>query len=185
MGSINNNSQKLYEVLDDILPSEQLGEIQKSLNDRTMPFYWHDDIDYQNASPDILNYGLSHQLFSFKTGLYSDWLPLYAPVVHATCDRLGFEVKQVLRMRIVLTTNVGSAHTNQQHVDLPEIDCLTIVYYPEACDGDFVLCLDGRDMRIEPKENRCIVMFKNIGHHGSNPVSYRKRVAVNANVIVK
>lgn len=185
MDSIGKSNPKLYEVLDDVLPMSHLWEIQKVLNDRTMPFYWHDDIDYQNGSSDIHNYGFSHQLYSFKTNSHSEWLSLYFPIVESVCNRLNLQFEKLLRMRIVLTTNVGSPHTNQLHVDLPEIDCFTIVYYPETTDGDFTLCLENKNVQIEPMENRCIAMFKNIGHHGSNPIQHKKRIAINANFLVR
>jgi len=172
-------------ILDYLLPNEQLKAIQESLANRKMPFYWHDDIDYENPTADIFNFGLSHQMFSFKTKERSEWLPLYLPIVTEACSRIEKELVDLLRMRVILLTNIGMPHANRQHVDIPDLDCVTLVYYPEQTDGDFVICLDNQDVSIEPKENRCIVMFGNIGHHGSNPTKNRRRVVVNANIIVR
>lgn len=174
-----------YQILDDLLPRDELILIQESLNDRSMPFYWHDDIDYEEPTSDILNFGLSHQMFSFKTKERSEWLPSYLPIVNHACSRIDRELVELLRMRMILLTNVGKEHVNRLHVDIPDKNCITFVYYPEETDGDFVIGLQNRDVRISPLENRCIVMFENIGHYGSNPIQHRRRVVINANVIVR
>ena len=174
-----------YVVLDNLLTDEQLVVVQESLNSRMMPFYWHDDIDYEHPTSDTLNFGFSHQMFSLKTKEQSEYFPLYLPIVTQSCLRIKKELVELLRMRLVLLTNVNMMHPNRQHVDLPDLDCVTLVYYPEDTDGDFAICLDGKDVAIQPKENRCIVMFNNIGHHGSNPINHRRRVVVNANIIVR
>ena len=174
-----------FVVIDNLLSKTDLEKIQQSLNNRNMPFYWHNDIDYEEKTPDLFNFGFSHQLLSSSKKERSEFLLEYLPIVTETCSTLSLNLIELLRMRIVLLTNVGHIHANRQHVDLPQTPCTTLVYYPEETDGNFVVCLDNHDKQIKPKENRCIVMYDNIGHHGHNPLTNRRRVVVNANIIVQ
>ncbi len=88
-----------------------------------------------------------------------------------------------------MTTNVGKEHQNIKHVDIPNQPAskgiLTAVYYPIESDGNFYYYQNDSKHEIEPVINRCLILDNTVVHHGSNPVSHTKRIAINVNFICK
>lgn len=177
---------KNFIILDGLLSEEELRPIKDLLDLRKMPFYWHEDIDYDEGGSDQYNFGFSHQLFNKYDNTYSSFVDSYSCVVVNACSRVGVEFDELLRMRLVLLTNVGVQHRNRPHVDLKNTpDYMTLVYYPEDTDGNFVVLSPDGEHEIEPKANRCIVMPKPILHHGAHPMTHKRRIVLNANITVQ
>ena len=173
-------------IYDNLLPENDLVKILDLIESVNFPYYWQEDIDYGNKTTnDISNYGLAHLFFDEGNRLYSPFLDQIEPVVLAMCERIGKPLKQLLRIRAVLLTNVGCEHQNIKHVDLDDYpDSLTGIFYPNVSDGDLYVYDGDVVTAVEPIRNRCVILGGSVPHHGSNPVKHKRRVAVNVNFVV-
>jgi hypothetical protein len=178
------------QILDNLLNKKELDVLSNLIVSRNFPYYFHEDIDYEKGFlQDFSNYGFSHNFYSNELEKRSSFFEYVIPILENISKRLDVEIKQILRIRCVLTTNVGLQHQNIKHVDVPappvNEKVLTAVYYPIESDGNFYYYENDLQHEIEPVVNRCIVMDNSIVHHGSNPINHAKRIAINVNFICK
>lgn len=173
-----NNS---FQVVDDLLDEEALERLNSLLLSRDFPFYWHDDIDEENRKEDVKNFGFSHELFNGSKGMISSYIPAFEEMLHTMCNKFDTSIPKLLRLRVVLLTNVGEEHLNKTHVDLDGDNFCTLVFYPHDTDGDFFWFDDDGEHKVDVKKNTCVFMSGRIPHHGSMPVNHSRRIAINAN----
>jgi hypothetical protein len=166
-------------VIHDLLQESVMSEINKVLLGASFPFYWHEDIDY--PGDDTHNFGFSHELFNRRKEVFSNFVYLFEPILAAVVSKLDLKYGELLRMRAVLLTNTGISRTNKKHVDLDGDDFCTIVYYPHESDGDFYWYEEEVQNRVPIFPNMCVFMRGRVPHHGSNPISHPRRIAINAN----
>ena len=174
------------QIYDDLLSIDELSKLADLVDSVDFPYYWQQDIDYENRETcDVASYGFAHMFFDEGTRTYSPYINFVDPLVGAITQRIGKPIKDLLRIRAVLLTNVGRPHMNSRHVDLDMYpDSLTAVFYPYTTDGDLYVYDRGEAVQIAPIANRCVVMLGSVPHHGSNPVGHKRRVAVNVNFTV-
>lgn len=178
------------QILDNLLSKNELDALSALVVSRDFPYYFHEDIDYEECFlGDVSNYGFSHNFYSNDLEQRSSFFEYIIPILDNIGKRLNIEIKEIIRIRCVMTTNVGLQHKNIKHVDIP-LDSVnkkvfTAVYYPIESDGNFYYYENDLQHEIEPVVNRCIVMDNSIVHHGSNPVNHTKRIAINVNFICK
>lgn len=178
------------QILDNLLDEKELNTLSSLLVSRSFPYYFHEDIDYEKSFlEDFCNYGFSHNFYSRDSEQRSSFFEYVIPILENISKRLNVEIKKILRVRCVMTTNVGSEHQNIKHTDIPSEftneDVLTAVFYPIESDGNFCYYENDSRYEVEPIANRCIILDNTILHHGSNPIKHAKRIVINVNFICK
>lgn len=177
--------ENFVQIIENLLDDEDLDLLNSDILSRNFPFYWHEDIDVNDRSLDQLNFGFSHEVYNCNKDTISEFAPRFETLLNTVFERLNIIFDKLLRIRVVMLTNVGQEHLNDKHVDLDGNDFYTIVFYPHETDGDFFWYEGDIVNRVTPKKNMCIVMSGRVLHHGSNPVKYSRRVAINANFTAK
>lgn len=173
--------EESFRIVNNLLRPQPLAQLNSLLLSRHFPFYWHSDIDNEGERSDISNYGFSHEIYNKSKNSISNFFPNFEDTIIRASEVFNLNPNNLLRVRVVMLTNVGRPHKNKAHVDLDGNGFSTIVFYPHETDGSFYWLSDGK-MKEQPiQENMCVFMKGRIPHHGSNPVSHSRRIVINAN----
>lgn len=152
---------------------------------------WHYKKHVHYVQEDHSNTSDSH---GFMTMIYNNDLVVSpdfdktVPVLYAIVDRMGCELKKILRIHACLTLNINKSHDNYPHTDFLLSDVgdnwYTAIYYLGESDGD-TLFFDDDQKTIKYKqpfmENTAVVFSGEIQHSGTLPTNHRERVILNYN----
>jgi hypothetical protein len=182
-------------VLDDFVPKQYCDLIERDILSPRVPWHYMRDITWDEY--DIEKYNITtlmpafaHKYFKEGEGVVSPGYGLVLPVLYLACEKIGYNIKEILAVRSFLTMPIP--HLDML-IDHPHIDraqnCINMIYYVNDSDGDTVFFNETSDdvhpdnlktlkvsdltivKRVTPKKGRAVLFNGNIFHSGSRPTS--------------
>jgi hypothetical protein len=188
---------KVLEVIDDFLPNIFANSLEEMVK-KEMPWFLNEDASGEGKNKNIVaeqanikgfQFGFSHIAFD-DNGYKSGFFDKVFPILYSIEQQAGVEVKELYRIRIALSTSMGTETQHFPHVDMKNPHKV-LVYYVNDSDGDtFIyneMYSEGLEKpsnftlnkRITPKKNRA-VLFDGLKYHSSSkPVNFPTRFIVN------
>lgn len=132
-----------------------------------------------------LQYGFFHTFFA-DGEIFSQQYDLVDPIFEAFTEKFSIKVKELLRVRVRMTTKVANESiVNHPHVDLEEPHKV-LLYYVNDSDGDTIFFKKNKD-KLEEIHRETPVMgsavyFDGSTHHASStPTKVTRRITINFN----
>lgn len=111
------------------------------------------------------------------------------PLFYFLEDKTGIALSHIERMKanMLLKKSIGPDMHNTPHIDIPDPDFKSLLYYVTDSDGDTFLFNETfqhkQDLtlrkRVSPKKGKAVVFDSNIWHASSNPREHANRVVLN------
>lgn len=125
-----------------------------------------------------------HMFYSFTQGKVSPMFDIVDRILKRFCDKTGFGVSKLLRIRANLLTKIGAPedHYTLPHFDTYEsskkdLDFMVLIYYVLDSDGPTHIFPE----KVNPKKGR-FVLFRNKLHAASFPIHNKLRIVINFNL---
>lgn len=188
-----------YYVFDDLISKKYQDEIENMLlKDIQFPWYFTPNIFYfdKNTDLDLLKenfYGFMH-IFKNEKGRQSMALDFLLPLMYTSCDKISFDLKNVLNVKSLLqlpnTKENNNCHSNILYPNL------FLLYYVNDSQGSTTLYeeifpdvlpedSDPQKLtikaKIESKKGR-IVLFNGLGYYSSPGPESGARCIINFNL---
>ena len=171
-----NNEIKLY---DDFLPREEFESLQNLMLGDCFPWFFNRFTTYDPS------HGEDAVEFARKEGCkftHTFWRDMEGPTsphydkLIPLLKRCGAEHVVKIKANLLLKTPEIIQHCF--HTDT-NVDCTTVVYYLNTCDG-YTHFKDGT--RVETIENRAILFNSQVHHGGSTCTNADNRIVLNINI---
>ena len=174
-----NDNIKVY---DNFLSKEEFIPLQDFLLGEDCPWYFNRFTTFRpersiDAAIAAFNEGckFTHTFWRDMQGPTSPYYDKLLPLL----DRCG--AKHVVKIKANLLLKTSQVIPHIFHTDTG-VDCTTVVYYLNTCDG-FTHFEDGS--KIETLENRAVIFNSQIPHGGSTTTNADNRVVLNINIHTK
>lgn len=196
-------------IIKDVLPRQYWQDIYNVVAHPDFPWVYTDAISLGGRenpfkqNPEIMETcGFSHALFA--EGQSSRYWPMIKPMIYTMAQKSGVPAlaKSVdtYRCKANLSTQLNgstSANHNMPHIDPAYFDVKgdnwIFLYYLNDSDGETVIFNETAEdgipekltlrKKIMPKANTGILFRDNIYHASSNPITTRRRMNLNFNLI--
>lgn len=181
-----------YKILPNLVPPSYADVLEQELND--IHWYWYPSASGDVAvDPDDKNIYDSQQLqhvFIDETGSVSSYTALIQPIVWFLEKEMHIKIKSVARVKanLLMPGNTTLENYNIPHIDTPDDDYISMVYYVNDADGDtkiFHKTIDQghKDLytiaSVEPKKGKAVVFKSNRFHASTPPLHTEKRMIIN------
>lgn len=198
----------MIKIIDNFLPQRYIDEIERICYSQDMTWTYCSDTIY--TTPDknnIWDKQLSHVLFLDGKST-SEHYKFFMPILFLLEKELGFQIKQLLRLKINLTTTIPDSNLLfLPHIDSGDIEpYLAAILYINDSDGDTVIYensisdrsilgddrqyqeyLENRKKtekfvvkeRIEFKRNRIAIFDGSHLHEAKWPTKHKDRIVLN------
>lgn len=149
-----------------------------------------DDFDKNNKNI-ISSPQLVHPIFDNETGPMDNiFAEICKPILWCFEKETGLILTEVSRIKANMLININSSENqyNPPHVDTPDTNSYSMVYYVNESDGDtriFNKCAHQgyNDLELiysnSPKKGTALLFKSNRYHSSSNPIKYDKRNIIN------
>lgn len=135
-------------------------------------------------------------LFSNEAGINNSLFSEARTIFSFLEDRTGYSFDALGRIKANLTWPQPEHLTgvNPPHIDVPQDECISMVFYVNDADGETVLydkkVHEGEDnlkeiARVEPKAGRALLFHSNRFHSSQPPVNAPYRIIINSVFIPK
>jgi hypothetical protein len=184
-----------YQVLDNIIPPSYQDMLEE-LHERGLP--WHytpstsgEDIKKDPNDERIVDFPQFHHVYCDTDGITSpQFFPLIEPLVWFLEKTLDIRIKSFGRIKsnFMLPGNSTLDNYNVPHIDHPNEDHISMVYYVNDSDGCTRIfdktVSEGYEKllpiaEISPKKGRAVVFKSNRFHASTPPVNASKRMVIN------
>ena len=193
------NGEK-YLVIDNLVPKGFLEQIHMDFRARDHWAFAHGTLDDEIREKYAGKYNdcpmLTLLLFSNEAGINNSLFSEARTIFNFLEDRTGYSFDALGRIKANLTWPQPEAMrgANPPHIDVPQDECISMVFYVNDADGETVLydkqVHEGEDnlqeiARIEPKAGRALLFNSNRFHSSSAPVNTPYRIILNSVFIPK
>lgn len=182
-------------VLDDFIPTSLADEIAQLVSTRDFPWFYTESSSGVGKNYDINNKLIKessqhiHIVFD-EQGAVSNMYNYIKIMLYFLEDKTNLKVKDLFRVKInsLLTDRSAATQYNTPHIDHPDSDYMSMVYYINDSDGDTVIfdqhVQQGYNNltianRVFPKKGKCVIFPSNQFHSSSNPVVADRRLIIN------
>ena len=185
---------KDYLVIDDLVPNSFLDAF---LNDLYARDHWAFSIGTLDKSTSQKYEGifadnpmLTSTFFTNEAGIVNPLFSELRTIFYFLEHKTGYTFDLLGRVKANLSwpqTSVTKG-PNPPHIDVPQEEFLSMVFYVNDADGDTILydkrVDEGEDnlkelARITPKAGRAVIFHSNRFHSSSPPVNYSYRIIIN------
>ena len=157
-------------IIDDLLPTQDLKEIQNIMLGSNFPWYYNNTIDYPEQ---IGRFQFVHGIYRDDrpaSSFYDDWLEKFIK------PAVGNNFMMV-RVKANLSTKTSKIVENEFHIDDPTKKPLTTaIFYLNTNDG-YTKFKDGK--KVKSRENRLVKFPVAKEHKGSSCTDENVRVVIN------
>jgi 2OG-Fe(II) oxygenase superfamily len=164
---------------------------------RSPEFLWQYNVSTNNQNePQIMRKNESsyesdqfvHAIFQ-ESAKRSPFFDVVFPLFYFMEDKTGVVLNGVERMKanMLLKKPIDADTYNTPHIDIPERNFKSLLYYVTDSDGDTFIFNETyhnkKDLsirrRVSPKKGKAVVFDSNIWHASSNPREHANRVVLN------
>lgn len=160
-------------VLDNCISKYYQDWIENTMTGSKFPWYFGE----ATSTKDDPNTGFSHIAYS-DNGV-SNYHDMLLPIVFESIRNVGFDIKELYRIRAGLFTKGQNDGVHERHIDLP-YEHHVMLYYVIDSDGPTYIWGD-KEYKIDPKKGRCVFFPGNLFHASSTPKDNPKRIVINYN----
>lgn len=180
------------EIVNNILNPTSYGYILNTIDNSNFTWHYKQNVHYPNLiSNDISSHGFLHLLF-WDGQPQSQYFDLMSNILFNICDKLNYNLKQIIRAHVALSLNVGKQHDGFPHTDIDKSSEVwnlhnwkTAVYYLNKSDGDTVFYKDSLILhRVSPEPNKAVVFDGVIEHSAMLPILNPYRITLNFNFLI-
>jgi hypothetical protein len=178
-------------IFENVLDEDYFKLVQKHYLSSHVTWYFNQNLAYGDND----ERSNENNIFQFTTGVIRDGIvktddPKHVEIVHAIINKV-FSNKnttvEIVRAKFNLLPKQPYNEkelANTIHIDDPNIDTLSLLFYMNDSDGDTVI-LDGeKEHRYTPKANTAILFKSHLKHRSTPPTKVQKRVILNTVVKV-
>jgi hypothetical protein len=189
-------------VIDNVVPEQYQNLIESQMIAENVNWHYMKDITYdvdkiKDTSMIESKPAFAHKFYDREKGVISPAYGLVLPIVYFACDKVKFQITEIIAVRSFLTIPLPS-HMNSvdhPHVDR-EVSHLNVLYYVNDADGDTVFYdktfrdISPTQVRTEdltiykqvtPRKGRAVV-FDGSRYHASTRPTTGSRIVVNFGV---
>jgi hypothetical protein len=189
-------------VIDNVVPEQYQNLIESQMVAENVNWHYMKDITYdvdkiKETSMADSKPAFAHKFYDREKGVISPAYGLVLPIVYFACDKVKFQITEIIAVRSFLTIPLPS-HMNRvdhPHVDR-EVSHLNVLYYVNDADGDTVFYdktfrdISPTQVRTEdltiykqvtPRKGRAVV-FDGSRYHASTRPTTGSRIVVNFGV---
>jgi len=189
-------------VIDDVVPEQYQNLIERQLTAENVNWHYMKDITYdvdkfKEAALSESKPAFAHKFYDREKGVISPAYGLVLPIVYFACDKIKFQITEIIAVRGFLTVPLPAhySRTDHPHVDR-EVSHLNVIYYACDADGDTVFYdKTFRDIplnqvqltdlniykQVTPKKGRAVI-FDGSRYHASTRPTTGSRIVVNFGV---
>jgi len=181
-----------YTIIENIVPESYqnilLEEIEK------LPWYWYPsasgEVERDPNDKNVVDAPQMQHVFCDESGVVSQYMNLIHPMIWFLEKELNLKVAALGRIKANLLMP-GQSHLdnyNLPHIDSPNENSISMVYYVDDSDGDTRLFHKTVNEGIEgllpiasvaPKKGRALIFKSNRFHASTPPVKYKRRLVLN------
>jgi hypothetical protein len=179
------------DILDDLLPPDELAWVQQLITDANFPWYWYSNTYgitvAGETDPRVFEADqFSHHFCQLGEGVTSDWFVLVEKILTAAGRRRQCDFDLLRAKANLLMPSVQQGEFNTPHRDLTEPHCVVLFYLFDS-DGDTVFfsndCAPWQETRrIQPRANRAVVFDGSVYHASCHPRINARRMVLNCDV---
>lgn len=181
-----------YKILPNIVPQSYANTLEEELSN--MHWYYYPSASGKVAidknDVNIIDSPQMQHVFIEDNESISPYSQLIKPVIWFFEKATGLTVKNIVRVKANLLTPGRSTLSNYNipHIDSPNDDYVSMVYYVNGGDGDtkiFHKTIDeGHEdlytiASVEPKKGRAVMFKSNRFHASTPPFHAEKRIVIN------
>jgi hypothetical protein len=198
------------QIIDNALPPAIFLKLKRTVEDPSFAWYYGRRVNSRTETRDnLFLYGWHHFIGRVHEGKWEIenqelWTSIETGLAFAV-QRIGQELNEIWRMRLILNTVADQQYLLGAHVDY-ERPHQTALLYLDDSDGDTVIYKERYNpmfkihsddhwehieanateaMRVSPKANR-MLFFNGLHYHaGHMPIASARRIAVNINYTIK
>lgn len=187
------NPQDHYTLIDDLVPESYANILEHELSTQ-MPWYYtpssSGDVKIDLNDKNIVNFPQMHHVFVDSDGTTSPYFNLIQPLVWFLEKHIRIKVKSLGRIKanLLLPGDSTLDNYNVPHIDHPNDDHISMVYYVNDSDGDTRIfdktVEEGHENlncigQFNPCKGRALVFKSNRFHASSPPVKANNRMIIN------
>jgi hypothetical protein len=198
----------MIKIIDNFLPDSYIDAIESLCCNTEMNWNYYPDTVYNSPVENIWNKQFTHTLF-VNGNPVSTHATFFMPVMFLLEKEINYKIKNLMRLKINLTTTVPDSKLNfAPHIDAGIAESyLSAVLYINNSDGDTIIYensisdrstigtdeqykdyLENRKntekfvikQRVEYKRNRLVIFDGSYLHEGEMPTSHKERIVLNA-----
>lgn len=185
--------QHEYSLINDLIPESYQNILEDELT-KFLPWYYtpssSGDVNIDPNDKNIVNFPQMHHVFVDSDGTTSQYFTLIQPLIWFLEKYLQIKIKSLSRIKanLLLPGDSTLDNYNVPHIDNPNDDCISMVYYVTDSDGDTRIFDKTVDQGYEnllpiaqfaPKKGRAVVFKSNRFHASAPPVKHNKRIVIN------
>lgn len=185
--------QNEYSLINDLIPKSYQDILENELT-KFLPWYYtpssSGDVNVDLNDKNVVNFPQMHHVFFDSDGNNSQYFTLIQPLIWFLEKYLQIEIKSLSRIKanLLLPGECTLDNYNVPHIDHPNDDYISMVYYVNDSDGDTRIFDKTVDQGYEnllpigqftPKKGRALVFKSNRFHASSPPVKCEKRMVIN------
>jgi len=193
--SINNFRMNQFTLFENFLPEELHVKFTNLLLSDNFPWYYNPSTVNDLSTVDDGNIFDTHQFYhnayndQFNCG--SEHFELFKKALYYLQAQIDVDIKGISRIKANLTLpfpKFSKDHYHPPHFDVPNNNCLSLVYYAMDSDGPTVFFdknfSQGKENlkivnKIYPKANTAVLFNSGVYHSSSNPIKYNRRIVFN------
>lgn len=157
-------------IIDNFLPQAEFEILQKKMMGWDFPWYYNDQISYDEEGQKDNLYQFVHPFFNTTDGRSSDTIYLLAPLLDIIRPRY------LLRLKANQNPKNDGQQLGLYHIDVQVSEAITSIFYINTNDG-YTKFEDGTI--VESVENRLVTFESNKKHVGFGCKETKRRVVLN------
>jgi hypothetical protein len=165
----------MIQVIDDFLPASYHRNLLNLMSSDNFPWFYNDCVA-RNGDGEFF---FTHNVFRYDAGgVNSDYWSEFHPMVYFIEEKLNFELESLLRIRCNLYTNQNKELAHESHVDQPNMQHYTGIYYLNTTNGQTNVGTE----TVDCVANRLVFFSGDILHNSNLQTDQHYRINVNINV---
>ncbi len=188
-------------MIHNALPSSIFSNVKSTLEEPFFPWYYVENTAYGSSSDKLNNGSFFHTAFDLDNGIQKNYYSnLLEFCLMSILDKVGLDIKKLIRIRIGLITISPNVFIHSPHVDIDRPHKVGLLYINDS-DGDTIIYNEKYNQsygennisyyknvlkenvsilsRSTPEENK-FIMFDGMHYHSSStPVKTSRRIVVN------
>lgn len=187
------NPQDEYSVLNKLVPPSYAKILEDELT-QTMPWYYtpssSGEVDIDQKDKNVVNFPQMHHVFLDSDGTTSPHFVLIQPLIWFLEKELSINIISLNRIKanLLLQGDATLDNYNLPHIDHPNDDHISMVYYVNESDGDTRIfdktVQEGHEDlncigQFKPEQGRALVFKSNRFHASAPPVKFKSRMIIN------
>lgn len=187
------NPQDEYSILNKLVPPSYAKMLEDELT-QNMPWYYtpssSGEVDIDQKDKNLVNFPQMHHVFLDNDGTTSPHFVLIQPLVWFLEKELSINIISLNRIKanLLLQGDATLDNYNLPHIDHPNDDHISMVYYVNESDGDTRIfdktVQEGHEDlncigQFKPEQGRALVFKSNRFHASAPPVKFKSRMIIN------